>query len=287
MTKTIRDFHRYIILSIALVLLSSCASVDNPVRMYTGDKRPDVEIAKLLVPSALEVLSIDGKKLKTPYVPGGLYEVEVLPGTHVLTVVYAELWGDSTTSEHVTSDAFHFKLITRAGSRYEFKHNGPYDLVAADFTQISEIKIWLEHLDTGQIVNAENVTTYGSAISRAIMPSTAGQGVSTNTQVSSAQQTPSDTVQASQASAQNVTSTLTAEQIISKQDALERLKYWWQRADKNQHEVFISRTVVSGMEQVESAADVDALNSLNFWWKLANEKQREDFKAWIETQKSP
>ena len=245
MTKIIFDFHRVMILSILLVLLSSCANANKPVRAYAGVERPAAEIARFQIPSALEILAVDGKKLETPYVPGSQYELEVLPGEHVLKVVYAELWGDPTTSEYVTSDAFLFKLSVGAGRTYVFKHNGPEDLVAADFTRLGDIRIWIEQLETGQTVQAENVTTYGSAVTRAILPSTYGQDVSSGVQVTAVQQTPPATVAAKQNPAQRATSALTAEQIISRQDAVDRLQ---------------------------------------FWWKLADEKQRTDFKAWIENQ---
>lgn len=248
MTKTVLDFHRVMILSIFLVLLSSCASASKPIRAYAGAERPAAEIARFQVPSALEILAFDGKKLETPYVPGSQYELEVLPGEHVLKVVYAELWGDPTSSEHVTSDAFLFKLSVSAGRTYKFKHNGPEDLVAADFTQLSDIRIWIEQPETGQAVKAENVTAYGSEVTRAILPSLSGQDAASSDVRLGTVQTMPAAVPANQNSSQSETSALTAEQIISRQNAVDRLK---------------------------------------FWWKLADEKQRKDFKAWIENQNSP
>ena len=238
MTKIFLDLHRYLIMVIMFVLLVSCANVNSPVRAYAGAKRPDADIARFLVSSSLEVLVIDGKKLEVPYLPGSQYELEVLPGDHVLKVVYAELWGDPTTSEHVTSDAFYFKISTTANAVYEVKHNGPEDLVDTDFTHLSEIKIWIEQPKTGQTIHAANVTAYGSAITRAFQPSANEQEVYSGMQMSAVQHSTPTTVQSNQDSVPSATSTLTAEQVISQQDALDRLKFWWKLANEKQREVF-------------------------------------------------
>ena len=72
--------YRYICLTMYVVLLSACAGINSPVRLYDGAKRPDNEIVTLVIPYELEVVAVDGEKVKTPYVPDGQYRLELLPG---------------------------------------------------------------------------------------------------------------------------------------------------------------------------------------------------------------
>lgn len=234
--------YRYACLIINVVFLSACAGAAGPIRLYEGPKKPDNEIARFLVPSELEVVAIDGKALEAPYVPDGQYQVELLPGDHQIAVVYSEYWGDDTVGSLVVSDAFYFQFATAAGGTYVFKHNGPEDLVNANFdTLIGDIKIWLEQRKTGQTINAASTSAYGGFLARTIRQVATGQGEGTpkagvpSLQTNNAQAAsptlplPTDT---------GAASALIAEQIIAQQNALDRLKFWWKMADQKQRKAF-------------------------------------------------
>jgi len=243
--------YHYIGLIVYAIFLSACVSTNGPVRMYEGDKRPDSEIAKILVPYELDVLAVDGKSLKTPYVPGGQYEIEVLPGDHEFRVFYEEYWGDPTAGGLKVSDVFNFKLSTIAGSRYVFKHNGPEDLVGADSgMQDSDINIWVELQETGQTYKAVDRAAYGGLFNRAIRQVVTGsvEGQAGSDMLPAQQAVATTAIPPATAAAlakQDAAPALPTEQSTPPQDALEQLKFWWKMADEEQRKVFQAWTWTS------------------------------------------
>jgi len=266
-------------MGILLAGLCACANVAEPVLMYVGEKRPDAEIVRIQLPSALEVLNIDGKELEKNYVGDGFYLIEVLPGRHNIQVAYVELWGDPTSSFPATSNIFQFNILAAAGRYYEFKHNGPYDLIAAESALVSELDIWLVQVDTGQTIYADNIKVYGSIVNRVL--GTAGSLTKQENQIP----TSAEVIVSQNGSAQ---SALAAEQIIIEQDAFKMLQFWWQQADVKQRNAFVHRITYGTDEQLEPVVQANShqnyLGHLNFWWKVASEKQHHDFKAWIKVQ---
>lgn len=237
--------HRYICLIIYFLSLFACAGAAGPIRLYEGTKKPDDEIARLLVPSELEVVAIDGEELDVPYVPDSQYQVELLPGDHQIAVVYSEYWGDPTVGNLVVSDAFYFRIALAAGSTYMFKHDAPEDLMNADISP-RDIKIWLEQPQTGQTINAVSRGTYGTLLARTIRQLGTGKEAGKPKAVvnspaidSGEMDSEKQTAATSQTLAtQNDSSALLAEQIISQQNALVRLKFWWKMADGKQRKAF-------------------------------------------------
>lgn len=249
--------HIWFIIIIGGIFLSACASTNSTVRLYGGSEKPDSEIVKIRVPYELEVLSIDGRKLKTPYVPDGEYLLELLPGKHVFKVIYTEYWGDETSGNIEVSDAFYFQVATTAGSHYVFKHNGPADLVYASFNwSISDIKIWLVQQETGQTINAASTSTYGNYLTRTLRQAASGTEEdkpvtdSNTAQKNNTKMTSPTTLKLT--AKPDDSSALIAEQIIAQQNALDRLKFWWKMADENQRKAFQAWTgkpvIKSGQE---------------------------------------
>ncbi len=244
--------YRYLCLIISVVFLSACASTHGPVRVYDGAKRPDNEIVRFLIPSALEVVALDGKELKTPYIPDGQNQLELLPGDHELKVIYTEYWGDPSSGGLEVSDASYFKLATTAGSTYVFKHNGPTDLVHAGFGMlVNDIKIWLEQRETGKTINAVNRGAYGGILTRTIRQVVTGkeegkpkEGV-TALQKTGAKVTPATPPLVTD---QGASSAVLAEQITSQQNAVDRLKFWWKMADEKQRKAF-QIWIINGVDQ--------------------------------------
>jgi len=243
-TKLFWQRYRIIGLIIGTITLSACAGIKDPVQVYEGAKRPDSEIVKLLMPYELKVERLDGKSLDTPYVPGGQYQLHLLPGDHQIMVFYEEYWGDATSGAIEISDIFTFKLTTTAGSRYIFKHTGPTDLLYADSgPSANEIKIWIKQQETGQDTQAVD-RIEGGILANMTRPSAGDikEGVvettvkpPATTDITSTSPTVVEPVLAKDDTTSTV---LAAEQIISQQDALERLKFWWKMADDKQRKAF-------------------------------------------------
>ncbi|HEB85798.1 MAG TPA: DUF2057 domain-containing protein [Gammaproteobacteria bacterium] len=244
--KTLHPRHRHIWLIICVLFLSACANTNGPIRLYAGPQKSKNEIVTFRVPYELEVVAIDGRKLKMPYVPEGQYQFELLPGNHVLKVIYTAYWGDDTSGNVVVSDAFYFRVATTAGSSYVFKHNGPTDLVYASFdSQISDIRIWLVQQKTGQTINAISTRAYGNYLTRALRHVVSGteEGKPVAIQEEGAKITVptssiSPPVTLSSTAKQTNASALIAEQIIARQNALDRLKFWWKMANEKQRKAF-------------------------------------------------
>ncbi len=269
MIKVFQFLQRITILAMLLIVLSACANVVGPVRVYSGEKRLNTEIVQFQIPSALEVVKLDGKELETHFTTDDYYLMEVLPGKHTMQVEYVELWGDATASFSATSKPFQFTIDTTAGSYYEFKHNGPDDLIEADSALVSDIRIWLEHPRSNQKIYANKSKVESSEVSQITQPVS-----SKNEEVN-----PAPAVKITP-DTQGAQSTLSAEKVIYQEDALGRLKYWWEQAEESQRRAFVNRATVT---ETESTAVVNALDRLNFWWKSADAKQRDAFKKWIES----
>ena len=229
-------------LLICTITLSACAGIENPVQVYDGVKKPEREIVTLVMPHELKVEQLDGKSLDTPYIPEGQYQLHLLPGDHQIMVFYEEFWGDASSGSIEVSDYFNFKITTTAGNYYIFEHTGPDDRLNADsWESASDINIWVKQQGTGQNTQAVSRIA-GGLIAGLTRPSSSNikEGmVETTTGPSTADTTitPS-TATAPVLATDDSTSTALAEQIISQQDALERLKFWWKTADDKQRKEF-------------------------------------------------
>jgi len=233
--------YRTVGLFIGVVSLSACAAIKDPVQVYEGAQKPDSEIVKLIVPYELKVEQLDGSSLDTPYVPGGQYQLHLLPGDHQIMVFYEEYWGDAASGAMEISDFFNFKLTTTAGSRYVFKHTGPTDLLYADSGEpASKIKIWVKQQGTEQETQAAGRIA-GGLLASTPRPVDVKEGVIETTDkppVATNTTSAPSTVEASAPTNNDAASIVQAEQIVSQQDALERLKFWWKMADDKQRKTF-------------------------------------------------
>lgn len=188
-----------------LVLLSAgCAGVEGPVRAYEGPPRAAAEVATLSAPSALEVLSVDGRKLTLPYDADG-YSIQLLPGVHRIRAEYREFWGDATSSTGVVSDVAVFDLDVRPGQRLRLDYPAPLSLLDAQ-RFVEDPRIWVEDRSSGARIEPVAIVPRGSAITVGgpeypAVGSTRGFGAAT-----------------------------AAEDELLRRDALERLKFWWKLA---------------------------------------------------------
>ncbi len=269
--------YRLYVFVIGALFLSACSSTSGPVRLYEGVAKQDSDIVKLSVPAALDILEIDNKAFKdSPHIAEGQYHLNLLPGVHSFKVRYSQIWGSDALGMMVSSDIFYFTLETSAGSVYNFKHNGPEDLLDAEFDNVVEdIKIWLEEYKQGQQKTASKIEAVGVYTYSNLQSSFLGKGgvVTKRTAVKGlARQVPL-AEQVQQKELNNI-----------KQKASEQLEFWWKIANTEQRKVFedwlVTLKEVSGSKTSDSMQQ-KAAEQLKFWWKLANTEQRKSFLLWI------
>ncbi len=142
----------YIVLALTL---TACAETSSFIQNYQGSRLAKSDVVELIIPYELEILEIDGKSFKTPYVPNGVYQIELLPGEHQFAVIYKEFWGSGLDSSLAKSDVFLFKQLMSSGERYLFQHDAPQELESANMDRLgSEVKVWLVQRNTGQKIIA-------------------------------------------------------------------------------------------------------------------------------------
>jgi len=194
-----------------LVLLSvGCAGVEGPVRAYEGPPRAEAEVATLSAPSALEVLSVDGRKLKLPYGGDDGYSIQLLPGAHRIRAEYREFWGDATNSTRVVSDVAVFDLNVSAGQRLRLDYPVPQSLLEAE-RFVEDPRIWVEDRSSGARIEPVDIVPRGSAV-------TVGGPVADGPEYPAV------------GSTRGSDAATAAEDELLRRDALERLKFWWKLA---------------------------------------------------------
>lgn len=266
MKSSLRGYKLYVV-AIALLFLNACSSTSGPVHLYEGAKQSDSEVVKLIVPAALDVIELDGKEFKdSPSISEGQYQLELLPGSHALKVVYSQVWGGDALGSMVKSDDFYFMIDAMAGSIYEFKHNGPEELLSAEFDRsINDIKIWLEEQKTGNKIETISVHAYNGLLYGSVA---GNDGAGTSKAAAK-----KDVSQAQQKELNQV-----------KQKASKQLEFWWKIANVEQRTAF-QRWLVTLKEatggKASDSMQQKAAEQLKFWWKLADVKQRESFLLWI------
>lgn len=205
-------FLRRVLPAVVILLSAGCASVEGPVRAYEGPPRTATEVATLTAPQALEVLSVDGRKLELPYGEGE-YEVHMLPGSHRIRAAYRETWGDATSSILVVSDVVVFDAEVGAGQRLRLDYAAPENMVEAQ-RFADNPRMWLEDGATGRRVEPVDIASRGSIMNRIAREAAVGGAADAPA--------PAATAAPDNAAA--------AEDMLLRQDALERLKFWWKLA---------------------------------------------------------
>lgn len=104
-------------LSICLPILSGCAA-RGPLAAYEGPVRPAAEVAVVQVPEQVQVMAIDGREPPPSFLSSNV-ELALLPGEHVLSLRYVELFrlnGDEHDVIRSRPAALRFTAV--AGGRY-------------------------------------------------------------------------------------------------------------------------------------------------------------------------
>lgn len=104
-------------LLLCLPLLPGCAA-RGPLVAYEGAVRPQAEVALLQVPERVQVMAIDGREPPPSFLSSDI-ELALLPGEHVLSLRYVELFrlnGDEHDVIRSRPAALRFTAV--AGGRY-------------------------------------------------------------------------------------------------------------------------------------------------------------------------
>ena len=150
-----------VLLCAAVLGAGACAPHTGLVQAYDGPKRPSQEVVKLIVLSSLEVLAVDGKEIDLPFFSGKQYEMELLPGSRKLKVIYREsLRRPDAENELIVSDAFLFQLNAKAGAVYLLEHDGPTR--GQPFDELTKRpNLWLVDPETGRRIEPYVREKYG------------------------------------------------------------------------------------------------------------------------------
>lgn len=104
-------------LLLCLPLLQACTA-RGPLQAYEGPARPAAEVALLRVPEQVQVLAIDGRE-PPPSLLSSNVEFTLLPGEHVLTLRYVELFRiGSDEHDVIRSRPAALRFTAAAGAHY-------------------------------------------------------------------------------------------------------------------------------------------------------------------------
>ena len=135
---------KQITILLGTMLLAGCTTM-RVQQLYEGSPRGASEIARILVPSGIEIGQVDGSHIMRTYaLPGGdTQELHVLPGKHVLKGRYAVIL-DVSEWEHISfkSDFAQFAFTAQAGQTYEVKYEEPAQNVIEREISVP-IDIWI------------------------------------------------------------------------------------------------------------------------------------------------
>jgi len=268
--------YKRLVIFTSILVLTACGTMSDTIRLYEGTKS-EQEIVKFIIPADLDLLKLDDEDFKSsPKISDGQYQLELLPGKHRFKTIYSRIWGSDALGSLVQSDAFYFDVTTSAGSVYEFKHNGPIDLFDADdWSDIDDIKIWLEEQKTGRKIKPMSVFAYGNIISRYIL----GHDRPAKFEAVTVKAMAKDEVKQAEPKNSNA-----KELDKLQQKANEQLQFWWKIADANQRDVF-QRWLIT-LKEITTSKTMDSMqqnasDQLKFWWKLADMEQRKSFLLWV------
>lgn len=114
----------------AVVLLGGCAATGS-VRLYEGQARQSAEVTMIEVPEQVQVMAMDGVEVTGTLLQRG-QSLEVLPGEHVFTLRYVQLFQiNSEDHEVVRSRQAALRFNAEAGATYRLEMDAQPSLDAA------------------------------------------------------------------------------------------------------------------------------------------------------------
>jgi len=196
-------------------------------RMYAGQPQAADKIARLIVPNAIDVYSIDGKVVYDFMLKSGKSEVQLLPGQHNIVARYNAIWNEGMEGhEAVKSGLVGMSFEARAGRLYQVAFPEPQDVDSAE-KFADNVKLWIEDIQP-KAAPVGAPTWPAEAVSR--------RGLAAPSSVS-------NTVAAAKSepaivSVPDVTNAAAAKPSAAESLPLQNLKFWWRKADEQDRRQF-------------------------------------------------
>jgi len=210
--------YRTLSLLIALTGLLFACSATGPVRFYSGPPLPKDQIAIVVVPAALTVRSIDGKKVDSPSKESGTYELELKPGYHIIAFRYELFWGSNESGRLVKSHEVGVDAVFAAGKNYTIQYKAPHSYDEALDLQ-TDFSATLVDMSSGQQYSSYEIHDLDALVAAKLGNTTAAAPTTTTVATPAA------------------TAPLSADAAVN-EDPVKRLKFWWLMANPQQRQEF-------------------------------------------------
>ena len=241
------------VLFILLFGLSGCISAPGPIKAFAPGDEGEVEISRLLVPRVLDVVSIDYKKIDLPFGLSDPYEIELLPGRHIVKFVYLEDWGSSDVDYIINSDVYEIEFESRPGQDYKLTLEIPRTPAQAE-KLVENFQVWIDDPTSGQRYSSRYSGKYYNPLTRLfkedavdenqrLQLDTARDAVKPQAEnVSSAELkvTPATSETLPNVSLIPIDASARPGTDLDQQNALEQLKLWWKQADESDRSAFLN-----------------------------------------------
>jgi len=212
-------YHVLIPASLLAIFMSAC-SATGPLRFYEGPPKPPDQLAIVIVPAAITVRSIDGKSVDSPSKVSGTYQLQLLPGFHLIAFRYEYYWGTNDSGRLIKSKQIGVDAVFDAGVTYTLKYKEPQDKEGAEDLAL-HFSTTLVNDQTNQSYTSYEVENPTAVF--AAKRNSNGQSPVVQTDNAAHGETKSMTDQADQAVSQ---------------DPVKRLKFWWLMSNDKQRKEF-------------------------------------------------
>lgn len=215
------------------IIVTACSV--GPVRTYEGAPKSRDQVAHVVVPGAVSLDSVDGKDFSSPPDQTRTYDIELLPGRHVLAFRYAALWGPPDSETLVTSNYAAFDATFAAGQTYQLEYEVPKDEYDA-IERKNTFKPVLVLSGTNQKLASRQL--YGSDALRQTLAEMNAQAAVPQVQVSKPV-VDVNKLEPAQPSATATQTPLPGADAAVKEDTVKRLKFWWLMSNEKEREEFL------------------------------------------------
>jgi uncharacterized protein YccT (UPF0319 family) len=223
---------KYLFILTCSLLLAACTV--GPVRTYEGSPKSTDQIARVIVPGAVSLDSVDGKDFSSPPDQERSYEIELLPGRHILAFRYVVLWGSSDSPALITSNYAAFDTSFTAGETYRLEYEVPkdeYDAIERKnkFEPVLRVTSSNQKL-TSRIISGPD----------ALRASVAEMNAQTSIPLVAVSKPVVDVnkLEAAEKSAMQAQALPDADTAV-KEDTVKRLKFWWLMSNDSEREEFM------------------------------------------------
>ena len=129
----IRGCFQWMVVLVAVVLVSACTASSRVIKVYEGDTLPPAQVAKLEVPEDIDLIELDGEAQKDYLLENLALTYDLRPGEHMVVYKYSGLWAKVRQSddsgepraELVESELRQAKVNLVAGRTYTFNFVRP------------------------------------------------------------------------------------------------------------------------------------------------------------------